>query len=66
MTIGGGSFQSNCISRGRFVEKIINEYGFRFFDKPDVNLIRDNVEIRHPGCVDWFDRGYDIPLSGKC
>ena len=66
LTIGGGSFQNNCISRGRFVEKIINEYGFRFFDMPDANLIRHNVEIRHPGCVGWFDRGYNIPLSGKC
>lgn len=66
LTIGGGSFDNNCISRGRFVEKIINVYGFRFFDVPDANLIRHNVQVRHPNCMDLFDEGYEIPLSGGC
>lgn len=66
LTIGGGAFDNNCISRGRFVEKIINEYGFRFFDMPDADLIRRNVESRHPNFIDLFDQGYNIPLSGKC
>ena len=66
LTVGGGSFKNNCISRGRFVEKIINEYGFRFFDAPDEVLIRQNVESRHPEYIDAFDEGYNIPLAGQC
>lgn len=66
LTTGGGAFKNNCISRGRFVEKIINEYGFRFFDIPDANLIRDNVKIKHLKYIDAFDEGYNIPLLGKC
>lgn len=66
LTIGGGAFDNNCISRGRFVEKIINVYGFKFFDSPDAKLIRHNVEIRHPDCVNLFEQGYSIPLSERC
>jgi len=30
LTSGGGAFYNNCISRGRFIEKIINEYGEKY------------------------------------
>lgn len=60
LSIGGGS--NECISRGRFIEKIINEYGFRFLEPIDKDLIRSNVEAKHPECLGYFDRGYNTPL----
>ena len=62
----GGAFYNNCISRGRFVEKIINEYGFVFFNTPNGTVIRNQVARRHPGCVQFFDEGYRVPLTGRC
>lgn len=66
LTSGGGAFYNNCISRGRFVEKIINEYGFEFFNTPNGMVIRNQVARRHPGCVQFFDDGYRVPLTGRC
>lgn len=66
LTSGGGPFYKNCISRGRFVERIINEYGFEFFNTPNPSIIRDIVQRRHPNYLFAFDEGYNIPLSGKC
>lgn len=66
LTSGGGPFYKNCISRGRFVERIINEYGFEFFNAPNPSIIRNIVQRRHPSYLFAFDEGYNIPLSGKC
>lgn len=66
LTSGGGPFHKNCISRGRFVERIINEYGFEFFNAPNPGIIRNIVQRRHPRYLLDFDEGYNIPLSGKC
>lgn len=66
LTTGGGAFHNNCISRGRFIEKIINEYGFEFFNVPNGTVIRNQVARRHPGCIQFFDDGYSVPLTGRC
>lgn len=66
LTSGGGPFYKNCISRGRFVERIINEYGFEFFNAPNPSVIRNIVQRRYPRYLLDFDEGYNVPLSGKC
>ena len=66
LTSGGGPFYKNCISRGRFVERIINEYGFEFFNVPNAISIRDIVYRKHPDFLEDFDAGYDVPLTGRC
>lgn len=66
LTSGGGAFYNNCISRGRFIEKIINEYGFEFFNAPNEAVIRNLVARRHPRYIQEFDDGYNVPLSGRC
>lgn len=66
LTSGGGAFYNNCISRGRFIERIINEYGFEFFNQPNVSVIRNSVARRHPGYIQDFDNGYNVPLLGRC
>lgn len=58
LTCGCGSFNNNCISRGKFIEKMVNEYGFEFFKTPDVEKIRRLVERKHPMYINNFDRGY--------
>lgn len=66
LTSGGGAFYNNCISRGRFIERIINEYGFEFFNAPNVSIIRSFVIRKHPRYVQCFDDGYNVPLTGRC
>ena len=66
LTSGGGAFYNNCISRGRFIEKIINEYGFMFFNAPNGAVIRDIVATKHPEYIQFFDDGYNVPLTGRC
>ena len=66
LTSGGGPYYKNCISRGRFIEKIINEYGFEFFNAPNGILIRNTVARKHPQYIKDFDDGYNVPLSGRC
>ena len=66
LTSGGGAFYKNCISRGKFIERIINEYGFEFFNAPNPSVIRNIVQRRHPDYLMDFDEGYNIPLSGRC
>lgn len=63
ITAGGGNNTPGCISRGKFVEKIVGEYGFRFtVDFQDVNIIRANVQRRHPKCLSYFDKGYNTSM----
>lgn len=66
MTSVGAAFYKNCISRGKFIERIINEYGFEFFNAPNPSVIRNIVQRRHPDYLMDFDEGYNIPLSGRC
>lgn len=66
LTSGGGPFYKNCISRGRFIERIINEYGFVFFDPQNPIIIRNEVARKHTSFVQDFDDGYNVPLTGRC
>ena len=63
ITAGGGTNTPGCISRGRFVERIVGEYGFRFtVDRQDVCIIRNNVQREFPTLISYFDQGYNIPM----
>jgi hypothetical protein len=63
ITAGGGSTADGCISRGLFVENLVEYFGFRFQDDyQDVNRIRNCVQNRFPTLMMYFDRGYNIPL----
>lgn len=48
------------INKGAFIEKIIEEYGFRFGEIQDVARIRNAVMSRHPSYIAEFDRGYNL------
>lgn len=63
LTVGCGSANNNCISRGKFIEKIINEYGFKFSYTQDVENIRRIVANKHPNYVNEFDKGYNVALN---
>ena len=63
ITAGGGTNSPGCISRGLFVEKIVGEYGFRFTDEQQpIGIIRNNVQRHFPQLIDYFDKGFNIPL----
>ena len=63
ITAGGGNYSAGCISRGKFVERIVGQFGFKFsVDHQDVNRIRSCVQARYPMYVVDFDRGYNTPL----
>lgn len=57
---------NNCISRGRFVERLVNEYGFDFFQNIDGNQVRRIVAMKHPTFLKDFEEGYNIPICGSC
>ena len=63
ITAGGGINTPGCISRGKFVERIVGKYGFKFsVDYQDVSLIRANVQSIHPAYFSYFDKGYNTPM----
>lgn len=62
---GAGGY-NNCISRGKFIERIVNEYGFEFFQSVNVYVVRDIVMRKHPEWVKEFEYGYGLPLEGSC
>lgn len=64
ITAGGGLNTAGCISRGLFVERLVNEFGFRFTDdKQDVEIIRRNVKKKFPEYFNYFEQGYNIPMD---
>lgn len=48
------------INKGRFIEKIVEHYGFRFGHHQDAIQIRSCVCVRHPEYIDSFDYGYNL------
>lgn len=48
------------INRGKFIEKIIKNYGFCFGKRQDVVAIRAIVARLHPAYIADFDRGYNL------
>jgi len=59
MSAGGGYDSPGCISRGLFVERIVEDFGFQFtVDYQDVDRIRDCVREYLPRYMDAFERGY--------
>ena len=64
ITAGGGNNTPGCISRGRFVERLVGEIGFRLStDRQDVNQIRANIQHKLPGYLSKFNDGYNIPME---
>lgn len=48
------------INKGKFIEKIIENYGFRFGEIQDVNMIRNNVINKFPKHIAAFEAGYNL------
>lgn len=48
------------INKGKFVEKIVKNYGFQFGEYQDVSAIRAIVARLHPANIADFDRGYNL------
>lgn len=64
ITRGGGNTSAGCISRGKFVEKLVGEFGFEFtVGRQDIDKIKKCVQKRYPKYMKDFNRGYDIPLN---
>ena len=48
------------INKGRFIEKIVEHYGFQFGHYQDAMQIRRRVHDRYPEYIDRFDYGYNL------
>lgn len=57
--VGTGSYVKR-INKGKFVEKIVKNYGFSFGNYQDVNAITAEVQKRHPNNIDKFYEGYNL------
>ena len=61
ITAGGGYDSPGCISRGLFVERIVEDYGFQFtVDYQDVDSIRECVRNHLPRNINDFERGFRL------
>lgn len=61
LSAGGGNTSPGCISRGLFVEKLVEKYGFKFtVDSQDVDLIRERVRFYFPNLMIYFERGFSL------
>lgn len=56
----GNSGYVKRINKGRFVEKIVRDYGFHFGKHQNVTAIRALVSRLHPANLADFDRGYNL------
>lgn len=56
---GTGSYVKR-ISRGKFIEKIIENYNFVFGEIQNCNAIRNAVLARHPQYINDFDTGFRL------
>ena len=56
---GNGTYVKR-INKGKFIEKIIEKYGFRFGHSQDEKLIRKKVLQYHPQYMDIFEEGYSL------
>jgi hypothetical protein len=48
------------INKGRFVERIVKNYGFAFGENQSITAIRTAVLARHPAHILDFDKGYNL------
>ena len=48
------------INKGRFIEKIVEHYGFQFGHYQDAMQIRRRVHARYPKYIDSFYYGYNL------
>lgn len=63
ITYGGGFTGAGCISRGLFVERIVEKFGFKFtIECQNIELIRSCVQRQFPEMIAYFERGYNTPL----
>ena len=56
---GNGTYVKR-INKGKFIEKIIEKYGFCFGHVQDEKVIRKQVLRYHPQYIDFFDEGYNL------
>lgn len=57
--VGTGSYVKR-INKGKFVEKVVRDYGFSFGEYQDVAAIRDAIRKHHPHLMDEFEKGYNL------
>lgn len=55
---GNGTYCKR-INKGKFIEKIIENFGFRFGHNQDVDLIREKVSRIYPQYMEDFDKGFN-------
>lgn len=56
----GNAAYCKRINKGRFIEKIVENYGFQFRHIQDVECIRHKVQERYPQYINYFDQGYNL------
>ena len=56
----GNTAYCKRINKGRFIEKIVECYGFQFGHYQDIAKIREKVQISHPKYIDRFDYGLSL------
>lgn len=59
LKVGTGKYVKR-INRGKFVEKIVKNYGFCFGEYQNVAEIRASVLRHHPANIADFDRGFNL------
>lgn len=57
--VGAGSYVRR-INKGKFVERIVRDFGFSFGEYQDSLAIRETVLRSFPDLIDEFDRGYQL------
>lgn len=57
--VGTGKYVKR-INKGKFVERIVKNYGFAFGENQSVATIRNAVLVMHPAKIIDFDKGYHL------
>lgn len=57
--VGKGSYIKR-INKGKFVERIVLDFGFSFGEFQNAKEIRRSVERKYPQYMDQFEKGYNL------
>ena len=57
--VGTGTYVKR-INKGKFVERIVKNYGFSFGDRQSVTSIQATVKSKHPNFYTEFEKGYNL------
>ena len=63
ITCGGGQTAVGCISRGLFVEKLVEKFGFKFqVEYQNTKEIIKCVEKEFPELMEYFYKGFNLGI----